>query len=487
MQEVTFAAHWDRRLVVVSNRGPYVRREVRGVPRWVRTVGGVASALDPVLRGRQGVWLHGAEPGASTVPPSSVAGYEIATVPLTASEVDGYYRRVSNGVLWPLLHSFPTRVRTHDAPWRIYREVNRRFAEHAAHFDDDATYWIHDFQLALVPREVRKRRPHARIGWFCHVPWPAPEVFATLPERDEALEGVLGADVVGFQTPRDARNFLRAIEELTGHPADFEAGEVRVSERRVRVRAFPIGIDVDAVQALASSPYVRSSREHLRTRLGSQRVLLAIDRLDYTKGIPERLRAFGEMLRRHPHLIQRVSLVQVAVPSRTEVPEYAALKREVDELVGQINGRYARPGWTAVQYLYRSFELADLVALYGLADVAVVTPLRDGMNLVAHEFAAARLDNSGVLVLSEFAGAAAILDGAVLVNPYDITRTADVLASALAMPESEKSARMARCRLAVRRHRVGLWQSAFLTTLEHEVESSGASPAQRPPDASAAC
>lgn len=458
-------------LVVLSNRGPYVRSTVRGVEQWTRTVGGLVSALDPVLQARGGLWIAAAEQGACEVPPVEVVGYKICPVELTPEEIEGHYRRVSNGVLWPLFHSFPTRLRTRNAPWDMYQAVNERFARRAAaeavaQALQDAPFWVHDYQLMLVPRVLRTLLPSARIGWFGHVPFPAPEIFATLPQRLSVLEGLLGADLLGFQTPRDARNFLATVAELLEYPVDVSNGWITVDGRTVTVRAFPIGIDADAVQTLSADPNVRAQRERLRAEFGGVQVLLSVDRLDYTKGMPERLWAFAAMLERHPHLISRVSLVQVAVPSRTEVEQYASLKRQVDELVGQINGRFARPGWTPVHYLYRSYDLPHLVALYGLADVAVITPLRDGMNLVAHEFAAARLDNAGVLVLSEFAGAATILDGAVKVNPYDIPGTADAMAAALAMPPEEQADRMRRLRAAVRKYRVGNWQHAFLSFLE---------------------
>lgn len=459
-------------LVVVSHRGPCTWREVRGVSQWARAVGGLSSALDPVVRACGGTWLAGADPDTPPEgPPRSVTGYDVHPVPLSAREVDGYYRRVANGVLWPLLHSFPSLVRTHDADWRAYRGVNQRFAIQASKLvASGGAVWVHDFQLALVPGALRALRDDVRVGWFCHVPWPAPEIIATLPDRDELLRGLLGADLLGFQTARDAKNFLRAAEEVAHHTVDHARGVVVVPgddgrPREVRVEAFPIGIDVDAVQALASSREGRDRRTRMRERLGPGRLLLAVDRLDYTKGIPARLHAFAELLRKRPHLHQRVSLVQVAVPSRIDVEQYASLKREVDELVGQLNGRLSRPGWTPIHYLYRALDLQDLVALYGIADVAVVTPLRDGMNLVAHEFAAARIDNDGVLVLSEFAGAASVLDGPVLVNPYDKHRTAEALARALAMEQPEREERMRKLRLSVRRHRVSRWHRDFLGAL----------------------
>jgi alpha,alpha-trehalose-phosphate synthase [UDP-forming] len=459
-------------LVVLSNRSPYVRRPVHGIEQWSRTIGGLVSALDPALQARGGLWIAAAEQGATEVPPSELVGYRIVPVEVTAEEVEGHYRRVANGVLWPLLHSFATRVETQGAPWEVYRAVNERFAAVAAeHAPEGATFWVQDFQLVLVPKQLRARRPGARIGWFDHVPFPAPELFAMLPERREMLEGLLGADLLGFQTPRDARNFLAAVAELTPYPVHTAAGTVDVEGREVAVRAFPIGIDVDAVQTLAADPDVRALRERLRGEFGPGQVLLSVDRLDYTKGMPERLMAFATMLERHPELACRVSLVQVAVPSRTEVAQYARLKRQVDELVGQINGRFGRTGWTPIHYLYRAFDLSHLVALYGLADAAVITPLRDGMNLVAQEFVAARLDGKGVLLLSEFAGAATILDGAVLVNPYDFPRTADAFAAALAMPAEEQAERMRRMRAAVRKHRVGHWLQQYLAALEGEPAS----------------
>jgi len=438
-------------------------------------VGGLVSALDPVVSERGGLWIASAEPGTNASPPKSVTGYEISTVALSDKEMEGYYRRVATGVLWPLFHSFPSRMRTKDVPWEIYRKVNQRFARRAAMVSSNATYWVHDFQLMLVPAALRALRSGARIGWFNHIPWPAPEIFALLPERAELLDGLLGADLLGFQTPHDARNFLASVQELSHYEVDASAGTVCVGDREVTVRAFPIGIDVDAIQQISSDPDVHARRQRLRNKLGAPTVLLAVDRLDYTKGMPERMQAFAELLERHPNFAQRVTLVQIAVPSRAEVDQYAALKREVDELVGQINGRYASPSWTPIHYLYRGLDVRELVTLYGLADVAMVTPLRDGMNLVAQEFVASRLDHAGVLVLSEFAGAATILDGAILVNPYDPRRTADALAYAVSLSAEQQEDRMRRLCASVRRHRVSFWHHAFLSALEGRTNGHSAS------------
>jgi trehalose 6-phosphate synthase/phosphatase len=324
--------------------------------------------------------------------------------------------------------------------------------------------WIQDYHLMLVPGMVRAKRPKARIGWFCHIPWPPPDTFGILPWREEILEGLLGADVLGFHLPEYAEHFRQCVQRFTAHRVS--RGTVQYGGRKVKTIAAPIGIPVDDLQALAIDPDVGRDVDRIRQSMGNRQLLLGVDRLDYTKGIPERLAAFERLLRRDKTARARYALVQIMVPSRTDVKAYADLKEEIDRMVGDINGRYAETGRVPIHYLYRNLSQRALFAHYRAADVALVTPLRDGMNLVAHEYAAARTDEDGVLILSEFAGAAKYLKGALLVNPYDVESTTNAIHRALHMKASEKRKRMRSLRAEVMRLDVHRWANGYIAALE---------------------
>jgi alpha,alpha-trehalose-phosphate synthase [UDP-forming] len=453
--------------VVVSNRGPYRHEAARGHERWVRAAGGLVTALDPVLQRRGGVWVSAKPAGdfhSVTVPAPELA-YDLAHVSLKRVDQRGFYEGVSNAVLWPLLHGFEPTIQVGEAPWSSYVSANQEFADTALSTSRPADLiWIQDYHLMLVPAMVRKKRPQARIGWFCHIPWPPPETFGILPWREEILEGLLGADVLGFHLPEYAEHFSQCVERFTPHR--LSAGAVLHQGRKVRPLAAPIGIAVNDLQALAIDPDVGQEVERIRQSMANRKLVLGVDRLDYTKGIPERLSAFERLLRTNRTARTRYALIQVMVPSRTDVQAYADLKREIDRMVGDINGRYAETGRVPIHYLYRDLNQRSLFAHYCAADVALVTPLRDGMNLVAHEYAAARTDEDGVLVLSEFAGAAKYLKGALLVNPYDIEATTSAIHRALTMEASEKRQRMRALRKQVMRLDVHRWADNCIGALE---------------------
>ncbi|MGB5695755.1 MAG: trehalose-6-phosphate synthase [Polyangiales bacterium] len=457
----------SRKLVVVSNRGPYRQETTRGGERWVRSAGGLVSALDPVLQKRGGVWVS-AKPAKDfdsvTIAAPQLA-YDLAHVSLKRADQRGFYEGISNAVLWPLLHGFEPTIQVGEAPWSSYESANREFAETTlATSGPSDLLWIQDYHLMLVPSMLRSERPKARIGWFCHIPWPPPDTFGILPWREEILEGLLGADILGFHLPEYAEHFRQCVERFTAHR--ISRGVIHHHGRKVKTVAAPIGIPVEDFQALASDPDVGREVERIRQSMVNRQLILGVDRLDYTKGILERLSAFERVLRRDKLARTRYALIQVMVPSRTDVQAYADLKREIDRAVGDINGRYADTGLVPVHYLYRDLSQRALFAHYCAADVALVTPLRDGMNLVAHEYAAARTDESGVLVLSEFAGAAKHLKGAVLVNPYDVESTADAIHRALTMKPQEKRRRMRSLRAEVLRLDVHRWADAYISALE---------------------
>ncbi|HEX5386125.1 MAG TPA: bifunctional alpha,alpha-trehalose-phosphate synthase (UDP-forming)/trehalose-phosphatase [Gemmatimonadales bacterium] len=398
-------------------------------------------------------------------------------VPLSGEEVTAHYRDYSNGVIWPLFHSQIDRLPLRPGPWGVYERINERFADaiHAQLAPDDLV-WIHDYQLMRVPLFLRRLDPHARIGFFLHIPFPPAEIFSALPERVEVLGGLLGADLIGFHTKAYRDNFAAAISRVLGASVERDVvrrGGVALGSREVRLGVFPMGIDVERFCRVAGTPAVA---QHSARYLGAERsrILLGVDRLDYTKGIPRRLLAFERLLQMHPELRGEVRLVQLGVPSRGDVPAYRRVREQIDGLVGRINGSLGTPTWTPIHYIARSLEEDELIALYRASDVMVVTPLRDGMNLVAKEFVASRTDEDGVLVLSEFAGAAAELGDALLVNPYDIDRTARALSRALNMEPGERRARMRALRDAVRSSDVHRWAQNFLAALRAASAPGGA-------------
>ncbi|MDG6106665.1 trehalose-6-phosphate synthase [Dactylosporangium aurantiacum] len=453
--------------VVVANRLPVDRTTGEdGGQQWTRSPGGLVSALAPIARTSGGAWVGWTGAADDDTGPQEVDGIQLRPVPLSAQDVDQYYEGQSNSTIWPLFHDLVEQP-VHRREWRqAYEAVNRRFAEATAEVAaDGATVWVHDYQLLLVPAMLRSLRPDLRIGFFLHIPFPPVELFMQLPRRAELLRGLLGADLVGFQRPLAAQNFLQLAGRLLGlQPHD---DRVCYEGRTVVARAFPISIDVGEIDRLAADPDVQLESERLRADLGdNRRLLLGVDRLDYTKGIEQRVEAFGELLAEGAVSNDEVVLVQVATPSRMRVAQYQQLRERVEREVGRINGEYGAVGRVPVHYLFQSRSPEELVALYLATDVMLVTPLRDGMNLVAKEFVAARRDELGALVLSEFTGAAAELDDAFLVNPHDVEDLKRGMVAALDAPPDERAVRMRRMRARVHGHDVDRWARQFLATLD---------------------
>jgi trehalose 6-phosphate synthase len=454
-------------LIVVANRLPVHRASVHDP--WEMSPGGLVSALLPILREHEGVWVGW--PGTAEGVSESFVHDGLTAVPvaISAEEVRDYYEGFSNSTLWPLYHDACQPPQFHRQWWGPYVDVNRRFAETAArHAAEHARVLVQDYHLQLVPGMLRQMRPDLRIGFFLHIPFPPTELFAQLPWRQRLLEGLLGADVVGFQTRPGALNFIRLVNRYTSHRGIGQG--ITVDGRHVVVRDFPISIDVDRIEALAADPAVIERAREIRAELGGRRtVMLGVDRLDYTKGIDQRLRAVHELFRSGRHTVDDLVLVQVSVPSRESVDEYVEIRNRVEKLVGQINGEFGEVGKVPVHYLRRSLPLEELVAYYLAADIMLVTPFRDGMNLVAKEYCSSRLDDSGVLVLSEFTGAAVELERAVLVNPHDIDGMAAAMERAIAMPRVERSRRMRSLRLRILRRTVFDWAQDFFGAVEHAV------------------
>ena len=458
------------RLLIVSNRLPVSARVTVDGVRMDPSSGGLANGLRPCHERSESLWFGwpGDVSGATTTQREQfderLHEHRIVPVHLTSDQVARYYHGFANRVLWPSFHYLIDRVPIDATGWDSYREVNHAFAEAVAReYRANDTIWVHDYQLMLVPALLRERLPHARIGFFLHIPFPSSEVFRTLPWRHEILNGLLGADLVGFHTFAYMRHFVTSLLHVDGIEADID--RMRTGGREVKLGAFPMGVDAAAFSDLALDTDVLARVEAIRRDAGGRRIVVGIDRLDYTKGIPRRLEALERLLERDPDLRNSMRYIQVAVPSRGEVDSYRRFRRQVEERVGNINGAYGTLGSLPVHYVHQSVSRRDLVALYCAADVMLVTPLRDGMNLVAKEFVASRVDEDAVLVLSEFAGAAAELSGAITVNPYDIEGVAGSIHRALSMSLEERHARMRSLRRRVLAHDVHAWAGAFLQHL----------------------
>ena len=465
-----------QRLIVVSNRLPFaLSRDSDG--HWIIRpgAGGLVTALLPVLRDRGGTWIgwpgtseNGDDLEAALAQATHDAGYTLKSVSLTADEVHNFYLGFSNEIIWPLFHDMHSLCNFRPEYWRTYLDVNRKYAEVVATNSDTSDFvWVHDYHLIHVASELHHLGNHSRLGFFLHIPFPSLDIFIKLPWRFQLLRALLEYDLIGFQTLRDQRNFLQCVRTLVKDARILGSGQVLtidVNGHEVRVGSFPISIDFEAFVKNTTQPEVAAKVADLKSALPNRQLLLGVDRLDYTKGIPDRLEAFRNALLRYPDLHERITLIQVVVPSREDIPQYHALKTRIERLVGEINGQFTRPGgWVPIHYVFRSLARADLLAYYHTAQIALVTPLKDGMNLVAKEFCACSVEEDCVLVLSEFAGAAAQLQrGALLVNPYDTEGVADAIHRAFTMPANERRVRMRRLRRAIREQDIFWWVDSFL-------------------------
>lgn len=455
--------------VVVANRLPVDRvTKADGSTAWRRSPGGLVTALAPVMRSYSGAWVGWTGSPDDEPEPFTSDDMDLVPVSLTAEDIALYYEGFSNATLWPLYHDVIVPPEYHREWWDAYRRVNERFAQAAERVaDEGAVVFVQDYQLQLVPQLLRERRPDLKIGFFLHIPFPPSELFAQLPWRRQILEGLLGADLIGFQRDGAVDNFVSLTETFTDAERAHDDRVVLPNGRNVVARAFPISIEVGEVEKLATDYDVLARAARIRTEVGDpEHILLGVDRLDYTKGIGHRLKAFGELLASGEVTPDEAVLVQVATPSRERVEAYQVLRDDIELQVGRINGDYGRIGTPAVHYLHSSYQRAELVALLRAADVMVVTPLRDGMNLVAKEYIAARTDLRGALVLSEFAGAADEFgEGAFLVNPHDIDGLKRTLLAAMRMDDVEAERRMRILRDHVMSHDINRWANDFLHTL----------------------
>jgi len=459
------------RLVLVSNRLPMTAKVDRGRLVVSQSGGGLATGLRRAHEQMGGAWIGWTGDVARMSEQqqleleNELRARGCVPVHLSNEEVSLYYDGFSNGVLWPLFHHMADRIPWDSLQWDAYREVNEKFAEAVAQtWKPGDIIWVHDYHLALVPGMVRARIRGATIGFFLHIPFPASEIVGTLPWCDQILQGMLGANLVGFHTFTHQSHFASCALRVLGASTSRD-DRVHVDGRAVRLGVFPIGVDAQTFGALASDPGVVNEATSIRAEAHHQSILLGVDRLDYTKGILARLLAFERLLEREPHWRGKVRVVQLAVPSRDKVPSYRLLQRQLNELVGRINGAFSTADWVPIHYMRRSLNERQVAALYRAADVMLVTPFRDGMNLVAKEFVACRSDDDGVLILSQFAGAAVEMGEALQVNPYDIDKMARTYAEALTMPEEERRVRMQSLRHRVFAHDVHLWTTIFVEEL----------------------
>ena len=459
------------RTLIVSNRLPTKVQRTDEELTFQPSEGGLATGLGSIYKQDDNVWIGW--PGLF-VESAAEEDYisqklradNMAPVFLTEAEIRDFYEGFSNSTLWPTFHYFSEFATYEPAHWAAYVAVNEKFcAAVLAQAGPDDTIWVHDYQLLLLPALLRKARPEASIGFFLHIPFPSHELMRVLPWRNELLRGMLGADLIGFHTFGYMRHFLSSVAHALGLPA--QNGRVETANRSVRVDAFPMGIDYERYAQAAASEEAKGHEARYREALRETRVILSIDRLDYTKGIAQRLRAFDLLLQRYPEWRGQVSLIMLVVPSRDQVAQYAALKEEIDELTGRINAQYRTIDWNPILYFYRSLPLEELAALFRIAEVALVTPMRDGMNLVAKEYVASRLDQRGVLILSERAGAARELSDAIIINPTDMNQLAEVMHDALVMPEEEQVQRMSAMQALVKRYNVFAWTKLFLNQLAY--------------------
>ena len=466
----------ESRLIVVSNRLPIVLKRGEGGRLQMKSgSGGLVRALVPVLKNRGGMWVGW--PGIESENGSDIKefianttknfGYAFKPVLLSAKEKNEYYSGFSNEVLWPLFHDMVSNCNFDPSYWETYQKVNRKFAETTAQNCRKNDYiWVHDYHLINVAKELRDLGIDSITGFFLHIPFPPLDIFVKLPWRFQILNAMLDYDLIGFQTLRDRRNFVQCVRTLLKGVYIYGKGQViscRIGSREVRIGSFPISIDTRAFAEDAQTRDVAEKAWYIHEDLPNRKLIFSVDRLDYTKGIPHKLEAFRNALTRYPELRRNVTLIQVVVPSRRDIPAYSELKTEIDRLVGEINGQFTQSGWVPINYIFRHLGPEELLAYYRTSEVALITPLKDGLNLVAKEYCASNVDENGVLILSEFAGAAAQLQkGAIMVNPFNIELVADAIYQACTMDMEKRKIRMHKLRRSIRRYDIFRWVDYFL-------------------------
>lgn len=457
--------------IIVSNRLPISLRHRNGKFEFKPSAGGLATGLGSIYKEGENIWIGW--PGNTVDDPEQRAeiilelhDLKMAPVFLSRADVEEFYEGFSNETLWPAFHYFTQYMVYNPDHWEAYKRVNRKFCDAILKkAGPDDTIWVHDYQLLLLPQMLREALPNATIAFFQHIPFPSYEIIRMIPWRKQLLEGICGADLIGFHTYDDMRHFLSAVGRITG--LSNESGYIQAENRIINVDSFPMGIDYDKFAKQAKSRKTQNIVKEFRKQVGDQKMLLTIDRLDYSKGIPQRIEVFDQLLKQHKELHGKVSMIMVVVPSRDKVQSYKELKEEIDTLVGRINSEYSTLNWVPIHYFYRSFPFEELSAFYSMSDIALVTPLRDGMNLVCKEYVASQTDQKGVLILSEMAGASKELQDAVLVNPNDRQGVVDAIYSALSMSEEEQRERISSLQDSLKKYDVFQWVKVFMDRVEH--------------------
>ncbi len=464
------------RLLVISNRLPIILT-IGDDKKWQvqPSTGGLVNALTPILRNLKGLWIgwHGTLAKVNLDEIIAIGsrntGLTLKPVILTKEEINQYYLGFANEIIWPLFHDLQSRCNFDPAYWNAYQAVNRKFAQVIAENARDNDYiWVHDYHFMLVAKELRSMEVKRRLGFFLHTPFPSLDIFGKLPWRSQILQALLEYDLVGFQTAGDRNNFIHCVEALTEgvhHDARRQISSITMPNREIRAGIFPISIDFHDLAQRAADIKVAEKARQLQEATPCCQLILGVDRLDYSKGIPEKMKAFRNALERFDDLRGKITMIQIVVPSREDIAQYQQLKSEIESLVSEINGEFTQPGWIPIHYMFRSLDRTELLAYYRAADIALVTPLKDGMNLVAKEYCAANVENRGVLILSEFAGSATQLHKhSLLVNPYDIEGVANAVHRAYNMSTNERRSRMQKLRESIRKHDVFWWADFFLQT-----------------------
>ncbi|WP_339924678.1 bifunctional alpha,alpha-trehalose-phosphate synthase (UDP-forming)/trehalose-phosphatase [uncultured Cyclobacterium sp.] len=460
--------------IIVSNRLPISLQHKNGKFEFKPSAGGLATGLGSIYKEGENIWIGWPgndveDEGQRLEVADELKKLKMAPVFLTKKDVELYYEGFSNETIWPAFHYFTQHINYEDEYWDAYWQVNQKFCDAIlAKANEDDTIWVHDYQLLLLPMMLRKKLPNATIAFFQHIPFPSYEIIRMLPWRKQMLEGMVGADLIGFHTYDDMRHFLSAVGRILG--LSNESGFIQADNRLINVDAFPMGIDYDKYEKAALSSKTKNYVKKFKQTLGDQKLLLTIDRLDYSKGIPNRIKVFERLLDENPEYQGKVSMIMVVVPSRDQVKSYQTLKEEIDTLVGHINSKFSTLNWVPIHYFYRSFPFNELSAFYSMSDIALVTPLRDGMNLVCKEFVASKTDKKGVLILSEMAGASKELVDAILVNPNDQEGVSSAIVEALSMDEEEQELRISSMQSSLKKYDIFQWVKVFMDRLKYVKE-----------------
>ena len=478
----------ENKTIIVSNRLPLnVKINDNENVEITPSVGGLATGMASIHQGSESLWIGWTGVASDEINKNqqktinqAIAVEKCVGVPLSNRELKAYYYGFSNGVLWPMFHYFMEYANFSGKYWESYKSVNEKFAKVVLeNVNDGDKIWVHDYQLLLLPELIKKAKPEVSIGFFLHIPFPSFEIFRTIPWRKQLLKGMLGADLLGFHTYDYERHFISSVSRILRCEVDMNM--INTGDRIVKVDSFPMGIDYEKFHQAAINHYDKKKEEksEFQKNIEQQRkkepdckLILSIDRLDYTKGIANRIKAFEFFLEKYPQYCEKVKLIMLAVPSREEVPQYKKLKKEIDELVGRINGKFSTVNWVPVGYFYRSMPFEDLIDLYTSSEIALLTPIRDGMNLVAKEYLASRADGTGVLILSEMAGAAQEMSEALLINPNDYNQIAEAIKQAIEMPVERQRERNRQIQKRIKRYNVERWAADFMKALESVEQSS---------------